>query len=49
MKVLQVIPYMETKYGGPVFVAAMISQFLNVNNIENKILSTIVAYLYAEG
>ena len=31
---------METKYGGPVFVATMISQFLNVNNIENKILST---------
>jgi glycosyltransferase involved in cell wall biosynthesis len=40
MKVLQVIPYMETKYGGPVFVATMISQFLNVNNVENKILST---------
>jgi hypothetical protein len=31
---------METKYGGPVFVATMISQFLNVNNVENKILST---------
>ena len=40
MKVLQVIPYMETKYGGPVFVATMISHFLNINNIKNKILST---------
>ena len=39
MKVLQVIPYMEGKYGGPVFVTTMISHFLNVNNIENKILS----------
>ncbi|MBC8146995.1 MAG: glycosyltransferase family 4 protein [Bacteroidetes bacterium] len=39
MKVLQVIPYMETKYGGPVFVATMISYFLNIGNIENKILS----------
>ena len=40
MKVLQVIPYMEKKYGGPVFVATMISHFLNINNIKNKILST---------
>jgi|SaaInlV_120m_DNA_4_1040238.scaffolds.fasta_scaffold06801_2 glycosyltransferase involved in cell wall biosynthesis len=39
MKVLQVIPYMETKYGGPVFVTTTISYFLNFNNIENKILS----------
>jgi glycosyltransferase involved in cell wall biosynthesis len=39
MKVLQVIPYMETKYGGPVFVTTMINHFLNVNNIKNKILT----------
>jgi glycosyltransferase involved in cell wall biosynthesis len=39
MKVLQVIPYMETKYGGPVFVTTMISNLLNINNIENKILT----------
>ena len=39
MKVLQVIPYMETKYGGPVFVTTMIGHFLNVNNIESKILT----------
>jgi glycosyltransferase involved in cell wall biosynthesis len=39
MKVLQVIPSMDSRYGGPVFVTGMINYFLNTNNIENKILS----------
>ena len=39
MKILQIIPSMDSKYGGPVFVTGLISQLLCKNKVHNGILT----------
>jgi len=39
MKVVQIIPYMDTRFGGPVYVASSLSKFFKKLNIDALILS----------
>ena len=39
MKILQVIPSMDSRYGGPVFVAGLASRLLGIHEVPNAILT----------